>query len=176
MPAIALAPLTPYLSMAAIAFLYYRRIRRTFGRQPWKPVRSGIRQGVMALLGAALVSAAVFLPGVLPGIVTGAVVGIGLGVLALRHTHTEWADGQGLVDHQSVDRRGADGVLLGRLAWRMGSGALATGDGASGFQASPLTFGIAAALVVYSLLHTGGIWWRLRRLRLQAQPTAVEAG
>ena len=89
MPAIALAPLTPYLSMAAIAFLYYRRIRRTFGRQPWKPVRSGIRLGVMALLGAALVSAAVFLPGVLPGIVTGAVVGIGLGVLALRHTHTE---------------------------------------------------------------------------------------
>ncbi len=176
MPAIALAPLAPYLSMAAIAFLYYRRIRRTFGRQPWKPVRSGIRQGVMALLGAALVSAAIFLPGVLPGIVTGAVVGIGLGVLALRHTHTEWADGQGWSTTNSWIGAALTVVLLGRLAWRVGSGALATGDGAAGFQGSPLTFGIAAALVVYSLLHTGGIWWRLRRLRLQAQPTAVEAG
>jgi len=175
MPAIALAPLAPYLSMAAIAFLYYRRIRRTFGRQPWKPVRAGIRQGVMALLGAALVSAAVFLPGVLPGIVIGAVVGIGLGVLALRHTHTEWADGQGWSTTNPWIGAALTVVLLGRLAWRVGSGALATGDGASGFQASPLTFGIAAALVAYALLHTGGIWWQLRHLRLQAQPTAAEA-
>ena len=164
MPAIALAPLTPYLSMAAIAFLYYRRIRRTFGRQPWKPVRSGIRLGVMALLGAALVSAAVFLPGVLPGIVTGAVVGIGLGVLALRHTHTEWADGRGWSTTNPWIGAALTVVLLGRLAWRMGSGALATGDGASGFQASPLTFGIAAILVGFYFVNGAGLAWRMREL------------
>ena len=49
-------------------------------------------------------------------------------------------------------------------------GSLAVDGGAAvaGSQASPLTLGIAAALVLYSLVHVGGVWWRLRQLRLQA--------
>ena len=34
MPA-ALAPYAPYLATAAIGWAYYRRIRRSFGRQRW---------------------------------------------------------------------------------------------------------------------------------------------
>lgn len=54
MPAAAIAPLTPYLSMAAIALLYYRRIRRSFGRQPWKPVSTAVRTVVLVIAAAAL--------------------------------------------------------------------------------------------------------------------------
>ncbi len=54
MPAAAIAPLTPYLSMAAIGYLYYRRIRRSFGRQQWKPVATAVRSTVLLIAVAAL--------------------------------------------------------------------------------------------------------------------------
>ena len=164
MPAIALGPLAPYLPVAAIAFLYYRRIRRTFGRQPWNPLRARLRLGVMALLAVALACSAIWLPRVMPG----ALVGVALGVLALRHTHVEWAEGQGWSTTHPWIGAVLLVALLARLAWRLGNGALTPGANALASQLSPLTLGLAAALVAYSLLHTGGVAWQLRTLRLQA--------
>ena len=51
MPA-ALAPITPYLAVAALAWAYYRRIRRNFGRQRWRPLRSGLFWRTQALRAA----------------------------------------------------------------------------------------------------------------------------
>ena len=68
MPAFAIAPLTPYLAMAAVAFFYYRRIRRSFGRQPWKPVAATLRTALLLVATAALGYAAYGLPGAAPGV------------------------------------------------------------------------------------------------------------
>ncbi|MBB5866506.1 hypothetical protein [Xanthomonas sp. 3058] len=173
MPAAAIAPLTPYLSMAAIAFLYYRRIRRSFGRQQWKPVGTALRMAVLVLATAALAFAAYGLPNVAPGVAAGGLAGIGLGMLSLRYTHAEWADGRGWYTPNPWIGGALMLVLLGRLAWRWATGAFNAGAAAAGSQASPLTLGIAAALVLYSLAHIGGLWWRLRQLRRQAQPGAT---
>ncbi|WP_019304005.1 hypothetical protein [Xanthomonas oryzae] len=171
MPAAAIAPLTPYLSMAAIGYLYCRRIRRSFGRQQWQPVATAVRSAVLLIAVAALAFAVYGLPQVRLGIAAGALVGIGLGALSLRYTHAEWTDGQGWY----TPNRWIGGglmlvllVLLGRLAWRWVDGAFNSSAAAAGSQASPLPLGIAAALVLYSLVHVGGLWWRLRQLRLQA--------
>mgnify|MGYP002714729062 CR=1 FL=1 len=64
-------------------------------------------------------------------------------------------------------------VLLGRLVWRMGSGALATGDGAAGYQASPLTFGIAAALVQAGAIDGLSIGYRTVRAERDRQGRRV---
>ena len=42
---------------AGFGWLYYRRIRRHFGWQAWRPVRNGIRIGILSLVSAALVAA-----------------------------------------------------------------------------------------------------------------------
>lgn len=170
MPAHAVAPLTPYLPMVAIAFLYYRRIRRSFGRQPWRPKRAVFRLCLLGLVVALLAFVAFALPKVAPGVLLGALAGAGLGLLALRHTHTEWVDGQGWYTPNPWIGAGLMVLLLGRLAWRWSSGAFAAGAATSGSQASPLTMGIGATLVVYSLVHVGGLWLRMRGLREHASP------
>jgi peptidoglycan biosynthesis protein MviN/MurJ (putative lipid II flippase) len=168
MPAHAIAPLTPYLSVAAIAFIYYRRIRRSFGRQPWHPVRAGLRLGLLVLVSALLAFAAYGLPGVAPGIALGALAGAALGVFSLRHTRAEWTDGHGWYTPNAWIGAGLMVLLLARLAWRWADGGFGAGVSTAGTQASPLTMGIAATLVVYALVHVGGLWWRMRQLRLQA--------
>ncbi|MCC4601847.1 hypothetical protein [Xanthomonas melonis] len=175
MPAHAIAPFAPYLSMAAIVFVYYRRIRRSFGRQPWKPLATGIRATLLLIAAAALGFAVYGLPQVRLGIAVGALVGIGLGVLSLRYTPTEWVDGRGWYTPNPWIGAALMVVLAGRLAWRWASGAFANGAAVAGSQASPLTLGIAAALVLYALVHTAGLWWRLRQLRLDMGEHASRA-
>ena len=74
MPAITLPALTPYLATAGIGWLYYRRIRRSFGRQPWQPKRTVARLVLVSLVSLALLAAAIYLPQVGPGIGIGAVL------------------------------------------------------------------------------------------------------
>ena len=168
MPAIAVAPLTPYLSMAAVAFLCYRRMRRTFGRQPWSPWRAGLRTTVMALLALALAFAVYGLPAVRGGIALGVVAGVGIGWLSLRHTQVEWSQGRGWSTTNPWIGGTLLAVLLARLAWRFGNGVFGDGMAAASTQASPLTMGMAAALVTYALVHSVGVWARLRQLRARA--------
>jgi hypothetical protein len=165
MPAAILPTLTPYLATAGIGWLYYRRIRRSFGRQPWQPKRTIARLVLVTLVAASLICAAVFLPHVGVGIGIGAVVGGALGVFALTHTHAQVTDGQRFYTPNPWIGGGLSLLLLGRLVWRWSQGAL-TGNGSAQFaqQASPLTLGIAATLIAYSLVYTSGLLLRMRKL------------
>jgi hypothetical protein len=164
MPTAVLPALTPYLATAGIGWLCYRRIRRSFGRQPWQPKRTIARLVLVSLVAASLVSAAVFLPHVGAGIGIGAVAGGALGVFALKHTHAQVIDGQRFYTPNPWIGGGLSLLLLGRLAWRWSQGAL-TGDGSQVVQqASPLTLGIAATLIAYSLVYTSGLLLRMRKL------------
>lgn len=165
MPAPAAAPLIPYLSMAAVAFLVYRRARKSFGRQLWRPGRAIARLVLLGLVMALLAFAAYGLPGVAPGIALGTLAGAALGLLSLHHTQSGWRDGQGWYTPNPWIGAALMVLLLGRLAWRWADGAFSTDVAATGFQASPLTMGIAATLVMYSLVQVAGLWWRMRHLR-----------
>ena len=55
---VALPALVPYLATAGIGWLYYRRIRRSFGRQAWQPGRAIARLVLVSVV--ALRDAAVF--------------------------------------------------------------------------------------------------------------------
>lgn len=164
MAATGIALLTPYLATAGIGWLYYRRIRRYFGRQPWQPRRTVARLAILALATVALTYLAALLPAIRPGMVLGALAGAALGAFALRHTHVEASDGQRFYTPNPWIGAGLSVLLLGRLAWRWASGAFSGGSAQSMQNASPLTLGIAAALIAYSLVHTGGLLLRMRAL------------
>lgn len=164
MPAASVLPvLTPYLATAGIGWLYYRRIRRSFGRQTWQPKRTVARLVLVSLVALALICAAIFLPHVGLGIGIGAVAGAALGAFALKHTHAQTIDGQRYYTPNPWIGGGLTLLLLGRLAWRWGQGAFVGGSGQAA-QASPLTMGIAATLISYSLVNGVGLLLRMRRL------------
>ena len=152
----------PWLMTAGFGWLYYRRIRRHFGWQPWRPVRNAVRIGVLSLVGAALVAAAIYIPHVALGIIVGAIAGVGLGLFALRHTLISSRDGRvGYTPNPWIG--GALAVLLmGRLAWRWYGGAFSQGMGAGMGNASPLTLALAAALISYGFVQAIGLAIRLR--------------
>ncbi len=162
--AITLTTLTPYLATAGIGWMMYRRIRRSFGRQPWQPSRNGVRVALLLFLLGMLAFGAVFLPDVRLGVGIGLVAGAALGAFALKHTRVEWhQDAASYVPNPWIG--GALTLLLiGRLAWRWSQGAFADGAAATAQQASPLTMGFAATLVGYFLLLHIGLWWRMRQL------------
>ena len=170
MPVAALPSLVPYLATAGIGWLYYRRIRRSFGRQAWQPGRTIARLVLVSLVAVALVFAALFLPHTGAGIGIGALIGAGLGGFGLKHTHAQVIDGQRYYTPNPWIGGVLSVLLLGRLAWRWSQGALVGGGAHAAQQASPLTMGIAAALIAYSLVYSVGLLLRMRQLALPQPP------
>lgn len=163
MAAFAATMLTPYLTGAGLALLYYRRMRRHFGYQPWQPRRTAMRIGVLVLVVGLFGWLATVAPAIAPGLLAGALAGAALGGVALRHTAIERRGDQwGYVPNPWIGA-GLSVLLLGRLAWRWSHGAFASGAMASANQASPLTMAIAATLVAYSLTQAIGLMLMLRR-------------
>lgn len=163
MPAMTLPALTPYLATAGIGWLYYRRIRRSFGRQAWQPKRTIARLVLVSLVMLALVAAAAFLPHVGPGIALGASIGAALGVFGLRHTQAGIIEGKRYYTPNPWIGAGLTLLLLGRVAWRWSQGAFSDGTQMAS-QASPLTMGIAATLIAYAVVYSSGLLIRMGKL------------
>lgn len=164
MAATGIALLTPYLATAGIGWLYYRRIRRYFGRQPWQPRRTVARLLLLSLAAAGLTYLATVVPQVRLGMVLGVLAGAALGAFALHHTRIDVVEGRRYYTPNPWIGAGLSVLLIGRLAWRWASGAFSGGSEQSLQNASPLTLAIAAALIAYSLVHTGGLLLRMRAL------------
>jgi len=163
----AIAHLSPYLFTGLIGLAYVRRIAGNFGRRPWRPVRTGIRLGLLSLALVALGFAAVFVPGAGLAVALGGLAGATLAGFALHHNHAEVVDGQrGYTPNPWIG--GALSLLLvGRLLWRMTRVDMATMSGSSagfGQQASPLTLGIAAMLVSFYVVNSIGLFVQMGRL------------
>lgn len=161
MPATALAPL---LATAGFGWLYYRRIRRQFGRQPYRPKRTLLRIALLSLVACGLLAMGWLAPRLGPALAIGGVAGAGLGWLALRHTRVALVDGM----REYVPNPWIGGLiallLVARLAWRWYHfGNLGAGMQV-GMQSSPLTVGLLAALVAYYLVSGLGLVRRMRAL------------
>jgi len=169
-------PITPYLFTGLVGLAYLRRIAGNFGRQPWRPVRTGIRLGLLSLALLALLIAAAFVPGAGLAVSVGLAIGATLAGFALHHNHAEIVDGKpGYTPNPWIG--GALSLLLvGRLLWRMGHVDVATmTSGSAGFgqQASPLTLGIAATLVAFYVVNSAGLFVQMRRLMASTQTPLI---
>lgn len=166
MTAIAPTTLSPLLLTVAIGFAYVRRIRRSFGRQPYHPTRTHVRLALLALVAAMLVFAAVSLPvaNVALGVGVGLVAGAMLGLFGVLHTRIEATDGARWYTPNPWIGGALSLLLVGRLAWRFGHGAFSGGAQQAAQNANPLTLGIAAMLVGFYLVNNAGLAWRMRGL------------
>ena len=171
MTAIAPGTLSPLLLTAAVGFAYVRRIRRSFGRQPYHPTRTHVRLVVLALACAGLVFAAMTLPvaDVALAVGTGLAIGTVLGAFGVKHTRIETADGARWYTPNPWIGGALSLLLVGRLAWRFGHGAFSSGAAQAAQNANPLTLGIAATLVAFYLVNGAGLAWRMRRLSVPAR-------
>lgn len=163
---IAPATLQPLFLTAAVGVVYVRRIRRSFGRQPYHATRTHVRLAFLALSCAALLVMAALLPvaGIALAIVAGLVFGGALGAFAVLHTQVETVDGTRWYTPNPWIGGALSLLLVGRLAWRYGHGAFSQGTSQAAQNASPLTLGIAATLVAFYLANSAGIAWRMRAL------------
>ncbi|MEO8162066.1 MAG: hypothetical protein ABI588_11670, partial [Arenimonas sp.] len=138
----ALSPsLTPFLFTGLLGFAYFRRIANSFGRQPWRPLRTGLRLGLLTLALFGLGMAAFFVPGAALAVGIGLAGGSVLALFALKFTHAEVVDGQRFYTPNPWIGGALSLLLVGRLLWRMGSGGFAAVAGGAQFgqHASPLT-------------------------------------
>ncbi len=162
MPA-ALPVYMPWLMTAGFGWLYYRRIRRHFGWQPWRPLRNGLRIALLSALVLLLGWVAWQVPHLAPGMLGGALAGVLLGMFALKHTRIGPRDGRaGYVPNPWIGGV-LSLVLVGRLAWRWYSGAFSGDLLQGGSNASPFTMSLVAALLSYGLVQALGLSLRLRR-------------
>jgi len=107
MAATALPALLPYAFTVGIGWMYYRRIRRQFGRQPWQPRRTMVRIALLSLVLASLVLAGIFVPHAGWAVTAGLAVGLGLGFYGVSLTEPRPGRWQLQLPAESMDRWGA---------------------------------------------------------------------
>lgn len=166
MAAPALPALLPYAFTAGIGWMYYRRIRRQFGRQPWQPRRTIARMVLLSLVLASLVVAGIFVPNAGWAVAAGLAVGLGLGFYGVSLTRIELIDGVRSYVPNPWIGGALSLLLLGRLAWRFLHGGFMQAQ-ATTTGASPLTLAFAAALIGYYLTYSAVLTVRMQRLVLQ---------
>ena len=159
-----------------VGFIIYRRVRRTVGRQPFKPVPLGMRA---ALLGTLCIVFLVLHPTTDSFIADaiGALVGLSLGFYAVRHAHFEQTDEGSFYTPNLYISLGVLSLLLARLGYRFASTGF--GQAAAGGQpspnpfvqmaASPLTTGLFFILASYYIYFNIGIIQRLRTPQLPTE-------
>ena len=165
--------LTPLVFAAAIGVIYYRRIRRQFGRQPYQHKRAMARTVFLSVVLCGLLVAAIALPKVGLAIVGGLVLGALLGAAALRFTGIEASDGARWYTPNPWIGGALSLLLVGRLAWRWGQGAFSQGGAQVAANASPLTMGMMSALVAFYVVNGAGLAWRMRELAIPAAGSTV---
>lgn len=161
MPTPLLTQTMPYWLPALFGWAIYRRIRKNFGVQAWRPVRAGIRLAVLSLAACALIVLAILKPELLFPLGIGSALGAALGLFGLKHTHVALSDGLRVYTPNPWIGSLLTAILLGRMAWRWTHGGLM----AAQQSPSALTLGLAAVLIAYSIVYVCGLILQMRRLQ-----------
>ena len=178
------AHLTNYLIMLPLlAWIVWRRVSRTFGRQPVQRKRMIFRVVLFSLIGAALALSGFHHLALAEGLLGGVLIGGAIGLVGLRLTRFEVdpVKGDCYVPNVWIGAL-LTVLLLGRLAWRLmvlwpelqhGQAAASAGQ-SMGYASSPLTMLVIGLLVGYYIVYYSGVLIHHRRFqRAHPQTTAA---
>ena len=157
-----------------VGFALYRRVRRTFGRQPITPKRMVARIILLSVISLVFLA---WMPtaNAFAAAAVGTALGGILAVYALKHTRYDvTAAGKGYTSSPWFGLV-VTALFLGRLAARMFSiyeaRALDPATAPSpGFQRSPLTLGIFFLMATYYVGYYAGVLRKARGLDVAATP------
>jgi hypothetical protein len=162
--------IAPILFAALLVWGIFRRVRRTFGRQPVQVGRIWLRIGMLTLLGGLLIATSVARNAeALEALSGGLACGAALAYVGLRHTKFEVTpEGRFYTPHTYIGLA-VTALFLGRLLYRFfylsyGANAVTGADRnlAVAYQRNPLTLGIFAVLIGYYVLFYAGVLFRTR--------------
>ncbi|MGH8320068.1 MAG: hypothetical protein ACREUL_19215 [Steroidobacteraceae bacterium] len=168
---------TPYLIAVLVAWVLYRRMRRSFGRQRVQDRRMWVRIGFFILVTILVAGAVARDTRVLVALGAGIVCGVVLGYVGLKYTKFEiTSEGRFYTPHAYIGLV-VFALLVGRLLYKflgVYNGvvpAAAAGQSlAATYQHSPFLVAVLGALVGYYVLYYLGVLQRTRR------PTALGPG
>jgi hypothetical protein len=161
----------PFLLAALVIFAIYRRLRRSFGRQPLRPASMTVRIVLLAIIGCAMLPLALksaqFLTAELAGLALGVALGwwgsqrtrfltLGTRLYYVPHTYTGIA---------------VSLLFLGRLIFRAlqayaaaHAGHASAGGPAQSLASSPLTVALFFVLIGYYICFYSWVLWKSKHL------------
>jgi len=153
-----------------IGWSIVRRARRSFGRQPVRPVRLWARTVVLVLVGVLALVASVTRADLIEADAAGLLGGVALGLVGLHHTKFEaTSEGRFYTPHTYIGLS-VSALFVARIAFRIVSvyaapGALVTpGSPLQQFHRNPLTLAILGVVVGYYVVFNLGVLQASRKL------------
>jgi hypothetical protein len=174
------SPIAPFLFAALVVFAVYRRLRRTFGRQPLRPGRMTLRIVILAIIAASFLPLALRSVQFMSAELVGAALGIALGLWGAQRTRFQmYSERLHYLPH-TYTGIAVSLLFLGRLVFRfvqLYSGAPALrgaydANPAQGFapatmMRSPLTVALFFVLVGYYVCYYGLVLWKSKHLKTE---------
>jgi hypothetical protein len=150
----------PLLTTVLVLFVVYRRLRRSFGRQPLQPVRMGLRIGILLLIGALLAPGSLHSPAFLGATLGGIGIGAAMASWGAARTRFERTATRLYYIPHTITGIAISMLFLARLSYRLlqlyaGRGDTLSDQGQSlnSLVSSPLTRGLFYVLMGYYVLY-----------------------
>jgi hypothetical protein len=179
-----LSPLGSLLFAVAIVYVVYRRFRRTFGRQPLRPTRMGIRIGLLIVVSCLLAPAALRSAAFLAAMISGLGIGIALAAWGASRTRFSREGAQLYYLPHTYTGVAVSLLFLGRFAYRLilaysgsppspvAAGRLGADQPFTSMVQSPLTLAMFFVLAGYYVYYYIAVLRRSKRAVLDAEPLA----
>jgi hypothetical protein len=168
----------PLLIAALAVLMTYRRLRRSFGRQPVRPVRMKVRIGLLLILGISLGPLAMRSREFLSVEIAGLAAGIAMALWGAKRTRYERRGEQLYYLPHTYTGIAVTLLVLGRLVYRFAQ--VSSMRSARGFVPpspvqSPITVGLLFVLIGYYICYYCCVLWKAEHLRtedLEESPAA----
>lgn len=179
----------PYAIAGIAVLLIYRRFRRSFGRQPIRPIRMWIRIALLIVLSCSLLPFAFKSGQFLLAELAGAMAGMVLGFWGARHTRYATYEGRLHYVPHTYTGIAVSLLFIGRLVYRIvewygENGALggalnaSQGIAPAPMVTSPLTVGLIFVVVGYYVCYYAMVLWKSKHISpedLEVVPTPTAA-
>jgi hypothetical protein len=168
------------IAVPVVAFLLYRRAKRSFGKQPLAEGRMKFRMALLGLISLMLIVTCRTIPGAAAG-AFGLALGLVLATVGLKHTSYEMTPSGKFYTPNTWVGLAVTALFMGRLAARMFTVYHAVSELPPGanpgadFQRSPFTFAAFFLLAGYYLLYYAGVMRKGRTLSLPPAPAPAPA-
>ncbi|MEA3151303.1 MAG: hypothetical protein QOD56_2242 [Gammaproteobacteria bacterium] len=166
----------PYVIAVLAVLLVFRRLRRSFGRQPVRPIRMRVRIGILIFLACSLVPVAASSSRFLIAEFGAALAGIGLGLWGAKRTRYQTFQGQLHYIPHTYTGIAVSLLFVGRLVYRLveiySTDHVHRVDDATSMQGfapptvvqSPATVGLLCVVAGYYVCYYSLVLWKSKRI------------